>query len=139
MNNGLETLSFIQRIADFTGLPTLVIETGFLLILTFIILIIILVWLANFRIKKEMIKLNRSAEYIAALLTKGYKNFVKDKIAQGYYEFKPEEWKDDTREKVLYMLQDGKSYNEIVEKLDVTKSYISEIELWAKKEGFLIR
>ena len=86
-----------------------------------------------------MIKLNRSAEYIAALLTKGYKNFVKDKIAQGYYEFKPEEWKDDTREKVLYMLQDGKSYNEIVEKLDVTKSYISEIELWGKKEGFLIR
>jgi hypothetical protein len=97
-----------------------------------LISVVILVVLATLKIKKEMLKLSKTATYIANLLRQGAAD---RKISMGYYEFKPHEWMEGTRHLVVEMLQQGKSYNEILEKVDVTEAYISEVELWAKKEG----
>ena len=43
----------IHRIAEFTGLPLLAVEAGFLLLLTIIFVIAVLLVLAIFRIKNE--------------------------------------------------------------------------------------
>jgi DNA invertase Pin-like site-specific DNA recombinase len=132
-----ETTNIIQKIAEFTGLTPLAIEVGFLLLISALLLIFILVVLAILRIRREMVRMNYTANYIARLLNRGYKDRQVLKITQGYYDFKPDEWREDTKQIVVAMLQQGKSYNEIVKKIDVTRAYLSETELWAKKEGFL--
>ena len=130
----LETTNIFQKIAISTGLPSLAVEAGFLLIVMLLISVVILVVLAILKIKKEMLKLSKTATYIANLLRQ---EAADRKVSMGYYEFKPDEWMEGTRHLVVEMLQQGKSYNEILEKVDVTKAYISEVELWAKKEGFI--
>ena len=78
--------------------------------------------------------MSKTANYIAGLLTRGAAD---RKISTGYYEFKPDEWKEGTRRLVVEMLQQGKSYNEILKKVDVTKAYVSEVQLWVKMKGLL--
>ena len=48
-------MAIIQKITEFTGIPSLAIEIAFLLLMTFIIVIIVFVLLAIFRIKTELI------------------------------------------------------------------------------------
>jgi hypothetical protein len=86
-----EPTSIIQYIAVITGFPALAIEAGFLLLITALLLIFILVVLVILRIKKEMIKFNLGAGYIARMLTRGAEDL---KIARGYYDFNEEEWRD---------------------------------------------
>jgi len=109
--------------------------TGLLLLLIILFLIIALVLEAIFRIRKEMIQLNVTANDIVHVLKQGYEEL---KPAQGQCNFKAAQWREDSREIVIKMLQEGKSYDEITIRLNVTKPYISRIERWAKKEGFLL-
>jgi hypothetical protein len=155
---GSETTDVFEKIAISIGLPSLAVEVGFLLFVIILILVVILVVLAMLRIKKEMIKFDIGVHYIARLLTKGADEL---KIAQGYYDFNVDEWqngfartkdvsglyeetvkpnerREDTKYMILEMLLEGKSYDEIIKKVDVTRDYISKIKLWAKKEGFII-
>ena len=97
-------LIMIQKIVDFTGLPSLFIETGFLLLMTFLIIIVVFLVLAIFRIKNEMIKMGYTINYIARLLERGYKT---RKLYKVNYDLQ-------TEEIVLEMLQQGKSYKEIM-------------------------
>ena len=63
-----ETSSIFQEIAMATGLPSLAVEVGFIVLALIIILVIIMVVLAILRIRKEMISLNLKINYIARLL-----------------------------------------------------------------------
>ncbi len=130
----MESTNIFQKIVMSTGLPSLAVEVGFLLVVMFLILVVITVVLAILRIRKEMVRMNKTANYIAGLLTRGAAD---RKISTGYYEFKPDEWKEGTRRLVVEMLQQGKPYNEILKEVDVTKAYIGEVKLWAKKEGLI--
>jgi hypothetical protein len=130
----VETTNIFQKIALSTGLSSLAVEVGFLLVAMFLILVAILVVLAILKIRKEMVRMSKTANYIAGLLTRGAAD---RKISTGYYEFKPDEWKEGTRHLVVEMLQQGKSYNEILKKVDVTKAYVSEVQLWAKMKGLI--
>lgn len=87
-----EATSIIQDITISTGFPTLAIEAGFLFLITASFVIFILVVLVILRIKKEMIKFNLGADYIARMLTRGAEDL---KIARGYYDFNEEEWRND--------------------------------------------
>ena len=131
-----ETISIIQDLTEITGLPTLVIETGFLLILMALILLAVLFVKTILRIKRETIKFSAGAGYIAHLLKIGIN---KRKIAQGYYDFRVEEWKEDTRYVVLAMLQQGLSDSEITDSIDVSQAYINKIRRWAINEGILFK
>ncbi len=117
----------IQKIADFTGLPSLAIETGFLLFLTFLIVIVVFLVLAIFRIKNEMIKVGYTINYIARLLERGYKT---RKLYKVHYDL-------ETEEIVLEMLQQGKSYNEIMQAIPVSQEYVNIIESLATEKGLL--
>ena len=131
-----ETTSIIQDLAEITGMSTLAIEIGFLLILTTLILAAVLVVEAILRIKKEMVKFSLGVGYIAHLLKIG---IDKQKISQGYFDFRVEEWKEDTRFVVLAMLQQGMSDNEIDNVMDVSQAYINKIRRWAMNEGILFK
>ncbi len=127
-------MAIIQKITEFTGIPSLAIEIAFLLLMTFIIVIIVFVLLAIFRIKTEIIKISYAANYIASSLDRVYKDL---KLYQEHYDFRPDEWREDTKHIVLEMLQQGKSYNEIIKKVNVSKAYIHLIESLAKEKGTL--
>jgi len=120
-------LTMIQKIADITGLPSLVIETGFLLFLTFLIVTVIFLVLAIFRIKNEMIKMGYSINYIARMLERGYKN---RKLYKVKYDL-------ETEKIVIEMLQQGKSYKEIMQTIPVSKEYVDIIESLATEKGLL--
>jgi hypothetical protein len=122
-----ETTTIFQKIAVSIGLPSIAVEVGSLLLLTALLLVFISVVLAILRVRKEMVKMNYTATYIARLLSKGYKNLQTTKIAQGYYDFKPDEWREDSKFIIFEMLQQGKSDNEIMEKIDVSPAYINKI------------
>jgi len=126
MDNG-NFLIMIQKIADFTGLPSLAIETGFLLFLTFLIVIVIFLVLAIFRIKNEIIKMGYAINYIARMLERGYKT---RKLYKVNYDL-------ETEESVLEMLQEGKSYKEIMQAIPVSKEYVDIIESLATEKGLL--
>ena len=117
----------IQKIADFTDLPSLFIETGFLLLLTIIIVIVVFLVLAILRIKYEMIKMGYTINYIARLLERGYKTRKLYKVS---YDL-------ETEEIVLEMLQQGKSYKEIMQAIPVSKEYVDIIESLATEKGLL--
>jgi hypothetical protein len=117
----------IQRIAELAGLPPLVIETIFLLFLTFVIVIVVFSVLAILRIKNEMIKMNYTINYIARLLERGYK---KRKLYKVNYDRESEDI-------VLQMLQEGKSYDEIIDEVRVSKEFVDIIEEAAKEKGLL--
>jgi hypothetical protein len=117
----------IQKIADITGLPLLYVETGFLLFLTFLLVIVVFMVLAILRIKNEMIKLGYTTNYIARLLERGYKT---RKLYKVNYDL-------ETEEIVLELLQQGKSYEEIMKVIPVSQEYVDIIESVATEKGLL--
>jgi hypothetical protein len=127
-----ETTTIFHKIAASIGLPTIAVEVGFLLLLTALFLVFLLVVLAILRVRKETIKMNYTATHIARLLNQGNKNIEAGKIAQGYYDFKPDEWREDSKFIVLEMLQQGKSDNEIMKEIDVSPAFINKV----KHSGF---
>jgi hypothetical protein len=117
----------IHRIAEFTGLPLLAVEAGFLLLLTIIFVILVLLVLAIFRIKNEIIKISYATNYITRLIERGYKD---RKLYKVNYDLK-------TEQIILEMLQEGKSCNEIVKNICVSEEYVDLIEGLADEEGLL--
>ena len=131
---GLENTTIFKEIAEFIGLPPLSVEVGFLLLLTALILIIVLVVEAIIKIRKETVKFKLGVDYIAVMLNRG---FQESKINRGIYDFNPGEWRDDTKDKVLKMLQDGKTHDEIKASLEVSEPYIKGVRKWAFDAGCL--
>ncbi len=119
----------IHKIAEITNLSSLVIETGFLLFLTFCIIVAVFLVLAVLRIKNEMIKMSYTINYIARFLERGYKT---RKLYMANYD--PE-----TEDIVLEMLQLGKSHNEIRKTIPVSKEYVEIIESVATQKGLLAK
>ena len=117
----------IHKIAEVTGLPLLAVETGFLLLLTIIFVIVVLLVLAIFRIKNEIIKISYTTNYITRLIERGYKD---RKLYKVNYDLK-------TEQIILDMLQAGKSYGEIIKNIYVTQEYVEIIEGLAVEEGLL--
>ena len=120
-------MSIIQTFSDFTGLPPLVVETLFLLLLAIILTVVFFLVQAIFRIRYEMIKMNYTINYIARLLERGYKKRKLYKV-------------DIDRESeavVLEMLQEGRSYDEILREVRVSKEFVEIIEEVATKKGLL--
>ena len=131
-----DTISIIQDIAEITGLSTLAVETGLLLLITFLFLVVLFVVVALLRIRKEMIKFNLGAGHLARLLTMATD---KRKVSLGYFDFRVDEWKEDTKFIVLEMMQQGKSNEEITKVIDVSPAYINEVRKWALKKGILFK
>jgi hypothetical protein len=117
----------IHKIAEFTGLPLLAVEAGFLLLLTIIFVIVVLLVLAIFRIKNEIIKISYTTNYITRLIERGYKD---RKLYKVNYDLK-------TEQIILDMLQEGKSYREIIKNIYVSEEYVEIIEKLAEEEGLL--
>jgi hypothetical protein len=117
----------IHKIAEFTGLPLLAVEAGFLLLLTIIFVIVVLLVLAIFRIKNEIIKISYTTNYITRLIERGYKDRKLYKVS---YDFK-------TEQMILDMLQEGKSYDEIIKNIYVSEEYAEMIKSLAEEEGLL--
>jgi hypothetical protein len=117
----------IHKIAEFTGLPLLAVEAGFLLLLTFIFVVLVLLVLAIFRIKNEILKISYTTNYIVRLIERGYKD---RKLYKVNYDLKTEQF-------ILDMLQEGKSYSDIIKNIYVSEEYIEMIETLAQEEGLL--
>ena len=120
-------MSIIQTFSEFTGLPPLVVETLFLLLLAIIFTVVVFMVRAILRIRYEMIKMNYTISYIARLLERGYKNrrLYKANI-------------DRESEAIVFeMLQEGKSYDEILKEVRVSKEFVEVIEEVATKKGLL--
>ena len=117
----------IQKIAEFTGLPLLAVEAGFLLLLTIIFVVLVLLVLAIFRIKNEILKIGYTTNYIVRLIERGYKD---RKLYKVNYDLK-------TEQIILEMLQEGKSYSDIIKNIYVSEEYIEMIEQLAQEEGLL--
>ena len=120
-------MTVIQSISEFIGLSPLVIEVVFLLLLTFVITVIVLLVLAIFRIKNELIKMNYTIKYITRFLERGYKN---RKLYRANYDRESEDI-------VFEMLKKGKSYEEILKNVPVSKDFIEIIEEVATEKGLL--
>jgi len=120
-------MSIIQTFSEFTGLPPLVVETLFLLLLAIIFTVVVFMVRAILRIRYEMIKMNYTISYIARLLERGYKNrrLYKANIDR------------ESEAIVLEMLQEGKSYDEILKEVRVSKEFVDIIEELASKKGLL--
>jgi hypothetical protein len=117
----------IQKIAEFTGLPLVAVEAGFLLLLTIIFVVLVLLILAIFRIKNEILKIGYTTNYIVRLIERGYKD---RKLYKVNYDLK-------TEQIILEMLQEGKSYSDIIKNIYVSEEYIEMIEQLAQEEGLL--
>ena len=117
----------IHKIAEFTGLPLLAVEAGFLLLLTIIFVVLVLLVLAIFRIKNEILKISYTTNYIVRLVERGYKD---RKLYKVNYDLK-------TEQIILDMLQEGKSYSDIIKSIYVSEEYIEMIEGLAQEEGLL--
>jgi len=117
----------IHRIAELAGLPPLAVEAGFLLLLTIIFVIVVLLVLAIFRIKNEIIKISYTTNYITRLIERGYKD---RKLYKVNYDFK-------TEQMILDLLQEGKSHDEIIKNIYVSEEYAEMIKVLAKEEGLL--
>ncbi len=128
----LDITTISQKIAATIGLPPVVIEVGFLVLATAFILSVVLVTGAVIRIAREMIRFNRGVDYVTKMLAR---EVEEAKIDSGQFDFNPGEWREDTREKVLAMLQEGKTHAEIMSTLEVSESYIRGVRRWAFEEG----
>ena len=119
-----------------TGLPLSAIEVGIVILLTAFVLTLLGAVLTILRIRKETIKLNLGVGTLQRLLT-----IIADKhrIPLGYYEFRVDEWKEDTKYVVLAMLQQGVSDDEITNVVDVSQAYINQIRRWAINKGLLFK
>ena len=120
-------MTVIQSISEFTGLSPLVIEVVFLLLLTFVITVIVLLILAIFRIKNELIKMNYTLKYVTRFIERGYNN---RKLYKANYDRESEGI-------VFEMLKKGKSYEEILKNVRVSKDFIEIIEEVATEKGLL--
>jgi hypothetical protein len=132
----LTIADIVQKIAEFTGLPSLVVEVGFLLLMTAFILIFALIVLAILKSARTLSQMNRTASYIAGLLSRRHKEI---QASEGKFDFRADEWQDETKYIVLEMLKKGKSYNEIKERVDVSRGYVGLIERVATKKGLLLK
>ena len=117
----------IHKLAEFTGLPLLAIETGFLLLLTIIFVIMVLLVLAIFRIKHEIIKISYTTNYITRLIERGFKD---RKLYKINYELK-------TERMILDMLEQGIPSDQIVKNIYVSEEYVEMIAELAEEEGLL--
>ena len=108
-------------------MPLLAIEAGFLLLLTIIFVIVVLLVLAIFRIKNEIIKISYTTNYITRLIERGYKD---RKLYKVNYDFK-------TEQMILDMLQEGKTHDEIIKNIYVSEEYAEMIKGLAEEEGLL--
>jgi hypothetical protein len=117
----------IQKIAEFTGLPLIIIEAGFLLLLTFVFVVLVLLVLAIFRIKNEIVKVSYATNYITRLIERGYKD---RKLHKVNYDLK-------TEQLILEMLQEGKSCKDIIKHIYVSEEYVDMIKGLAEEEGLL--
>ena len=117
----------IHKIAEFTGLPLLVVETGFLLLLTIIFVIMVLLVLAIFRIKHEIIKISYTTNYITRLIERGFKD---RKLYKINYDLK-------TERMILGMLEQGIPSDQIVKNIYVSEEYVEMIAELAEEEGLL--
>lgn len=120
-------MSIIQTFSEFTGLTPLVVETFFLLLLAIIFTVVVVLVRAILRIKNEMIKMNYTINYIARLLERGYKNRKLYKVNIDR----------ESEAIVLEMLQEGKSYDQIIREVRVSKEFVDIIEELATKKGLL--
>ena len=119
-----------------TGLPFSAIEVGIAILLTASVLTLLVAVLSILGIRKEIIKLNLGVGYLQRLLTVAAD---KRRISLGYYDFRVDEWKEDTKFVVLAMLQQGLSDHEITNAVDVSQAYINQIRRWAINEGLLFK
>ncbi len=117
----------IHKIAEFTGLPLLAVEAGFLLLLTIIFVIGVLLVLAIFRIKNEILKISYTTNYIVRLVERGYKD---RKLYKVNYDLK-------TEQIILDLLQEGNSYADIIKNIYVSEEYVEMIAGLAEEEGLL--
>jgi hypothetical protein len=117
----------IHKIAEFIGLPLLAVETGFLLLLTIIFVIMVLLVLAIFRIKHEIIKISYTTNYITRLIERGFKD---RKLYKINYDLK-------TERMILDMLEQGIPSDQIVKNIYVSEEYVEMIEELAEEEGLL--
>ena len=117
----------IHKIAEFTGLPLLAVESGFLLLLTIIFVIMVLLVLAIFRIKLEIIKISYTTNYITRLIERGFKD---RKLYKINYDLK-------TERMILDMLEQGIPSDQIVKNIYVSEEYVEMIEELAEEEGLL--
>ena len=117
----------IHKIAEFTGLPLLAVETGFLLLLTILFVIMVLLVLAIFRIKNEIIKISYTTNYITRLIERGFKD---RKLYKVNYDLK-------TERIILEMLQEGIPSDQIVKNIYVSEEYVDMIQDLAVEEGLL--
>ena len=117
----------VHKIAEFTGLPLLVVETGFLLLLTIIFVIMVLLVLAIFRIKHEIIKISYTTNYMTRLIERGFKD---RKLYRINYDLK-------TERMILDMLEQGIPSDQIVKNIYVSEKYVEMIEELAEEEGLL--
>ena len=117
----------IHKIAEFTGLPLLVVETGFLLLLTIIFVIMVLLVLAIFRIRHEIIKISYTTNYITRLIERGFKD---RKLYKINYDLK-------TERMIIDMLEQGVPADQIVKNIYVSEEYVEMIEELAEEEGLL--
>lgn len=124
----LDTVSIIQEISTMTGLSSSAIETGVVLLLMFFIVIAVLGVLTILKIKKEIVKMSSVASSISQLLDRAYKK---------HYGIQSDQLQKETKLIVLKMLRQGKSYDEILKKVRVSKDYISLIENLAIQKGLL--
>lgn len=124
----LETVSIIQNISTMTGLSSSAIETGVVLLFMFFVVIAILVVLTIFKIKNEIVKMSSTANSISQLLDRAYKK---------RYGIGSDQLRKETKLIVLKMLRQGKSHEEILKKVRVSKDYISLIENLAIQRGLL--
>ena len=120
-------MAVIQTISELTGLSPLVIEVLFLLLLTFVIAVVVLSVLAIFRIKYELIKMNYKFNYIARFLERGYKT---RKLYKVNYDRESEDI-------VFKMLQEGKTHDEIIRAVRVSRDFVEIIEEVAIEKGLL--
>ena len=127
-------MGFAQKITEYSGIPSLAVEIAMFALIAFIIVIIALVVLAIFRMKTEIIKVSYATSYIARSLDRIYKDL---NLLKEHYDFRPGEWREDTKYIVLELLQQGKSYNEIIKEVNVSQAYIDLIERLEKEKGAL--
>ena len=118
-----EVPTIFEKIAASTGLPSLAVEAGFLLITISIVLVVIFMVLAVFRIRKEMIKVNVALSYIARLLTKGFEHLDPEGPSL-----------DSTQRVVVEMLMQGHSYDEIHKRVDVSQEYVDIVRWMTRKK-----
>ena len=77
-----------QKIAESLGLAPLLIEVGFLVLVSALILCVVLVTGAVIRIVKELIKFNTGVDYISSMLTR---QVEEAKVESGQFDFNPGE------------------------------------------------